>query len=161
MIRRPPSSTRTDTLFPNPTLFRSRAAFFPRISLTAAFGTLSSGLSNLFGNGSDFWSVTPAASLPIFDSGRNRGNLRYAQATRDAMIAQYERTIQSGFREVADALARRGTITAQLEAQASLRDAAAGAYQLSEARFRARSAEHTSELQSIMRIKYDDFVIKK
>ncbi|WP_454888446.1 efflux transporter outer membrane subunit [Sphingobium herbicidovorans] len=115
----------------------ARAAFFPRISLTAAFGTLSSGLSNLFGNGSDFWSVTPAASLPIFDSGRNRGNLRYAQATRDAMIAQYERTIQSGFREVADALARRGTITAQLEAQASLRDAAAGAYQLSEARFRA------------------------
>ncbi|EQB29839.1 hypothetical protein M529_22695 [Sphingobium ummariense RL-3] len=115
----------------------ARAALFPRLSLTAAFGTISSGLSNLFGKGSDYWSVAPSASLPIFDFGRNAGNLRYAKATRDAMLAQYERSIQRGFREVADALARRGTIDAQMEAQSSLRTAAAGAYRLSEARFRS------------------------
>ncbi|WP_336966832.1 efflux transporter outer membrane subunit [Sphingobium aquiterrae] len=115
----------------------ARAAFFPSISLTAAFGTISSGLSNLFGNGSDYWSVAPSASVPIFDFGRRQGNLRYAEATRNAMLLQYERSIQRGFREVADALARRGTIDAQMEAQSSLRTAAAGAYRLSEARFRS------------------------
>src|SRR3546814_5183920 len=83
------------------------------------------------------WSVAPSASLPIFDFGRNRGNLRYARATYDAMVATYEKSVQTGFREVADALARRGTMTQQLEAQASLRDAARVSYRLSEARFRA------------------------
>jgi multidrug efflux system outer membrane protein len=115
----------------------ARAAFFPNISLTAAFGTLSMGLSNLFSNGSDFWSVAPAVTMPIFDARRNKGNLRYAEATRDAMVARYERAVQAGFREVADALARRGTIDAQLDAQISLREAAGGAYRLSEARFRS------------------------
>jgi multidrug efflux system outer membrane protein len=115
----------------------ARAAFFPNISLTAAFGTLSLGLSNLFGNGSDFWSVAPSVTMPIFDFGRNKGNLRFAEATRDAMVAHYEGAVQDGFREVADALARRGTIDAQLEAQTSLREAAGGAYRLSEARFRS------------------------
>lgn len=114
----------------------ARAAFFPRISLTAAFGTLSLGLSNLFASGSESWSVAPSATIPIFDFGRNQGNLRYAEATRDAMVAQYERAVQAGFREVADALARRGTIDRQIAAQTSLRDNAQGAYRLSEARFR-------------------------
>ncbi len=121
----------------NANIGAARAAFFPNISLTAAFGTLSLGLSNLFGSGSDYWSVAPSASLPIFDFGRNKSNLRYAEATRDAMVAQYEKSVQSGFREVADALARRGTMTAQLEAQTSLRDSARVAYRLSEARFKA------------------------
>ncbi len=115
----------------------ARAAFFPNVSLTAAFGTISLGLSNLFGSGSNFWSVNPQATLPIFDFGRNRNNLRYAEATRDAMLAQYERAIQSGFREVADALARRGTIGEQLAARTSLRDSARVAFRLSEARFRS------------------------
>lgn len=115
----------------------ARAAFFPSISLTAALGTISLGLSNLFTSGSENWSVAPAARLPIFDAGRNAGNLRYAKATRDAMVAQYEKTVQTAFREVADALARRGTVADQLEAQTSLRDNAQGAYRLSEARFKA------------------------
>ena len=115
----------------------ARAAFFPTISLTAAFGTASLGLSNLFSAGSQNWSVAPAARLPIFDFGRNKGNLRYARASYDAMLASYEKSIQTGFREVADALARRGTMAAQLEAQTSLRDAARVGYRLSEARFRA------------------------
>ena len=121
----------------NANIGAARAAFFPNISLTAAFGTLSLGLSNLFKSGSETWSVVPSASLPIFDFGRNRGNLRYARATYDAMVATYEKSVQTGFREVADALARRGTMTEQLEAQSSLRDAARVGYRLSEARFRA------------------------
>lgn len=121
----------------NANIGAARAAFFPNISLTAAFGTLSMGLSNLFGSGSDFWSVAPSASVPIFDFGRNQGNLRLAKATYDAMLASYEKSVQTGFREVGDALARRGTMTAQLEARTSLRDSARIAYRLSEARFRA------------------------
>lgn len=121
----------------NANIGAARAAFFPIISLTAALGTMSFGLSNLFKSGSDYWSVAPSASLPIFDFGRNQGNLRYARATYDAMVATYEKSVQTGFREVADALARRSTMTAQLEAQTSLRDAARRSYQLSDARFRA------------------------
>ncbi|MBB3992157.1 multidrug efflux system outer membrane protein [Croceicoccus naphthovorans] len=120
----------------NANIGAARAAFFPRISLTAALGTMSIGLSNLFASGSDYWAVTPSANLPIFDFGRNSGNLRYAQATYDAMVATYEKSVQTGFREVADALARRATMAEELEAQGSLRDAARSAYRLSDARFR-------------------------
>src|SRR5690606_20877300 len=73
----------------NANIGAARAAFFPNISLTAAFGTMSLGLSNLFKSGSDYWSVAPSASVPIFDFGRNQGNLRYARATYDAMLATY------------------------------------------------------------------------
>lgn len=121
----------------NANIGAARAAFFPTISLTAAFGTMSLGLSNLFKSGSDYWSVAPSASLPIFDFGRNAGNLRYSRATYDAMVATYEKNVQTGFREVADALARRATMTSQLEAHMSLRDSARVGYRLSEARFRA------------------------
>ena len=138
----------------NANIGAARAAFFPNISLTAAFGTLSLGLGNLFGGGSDFWSVAPQASVPIFDFGRNRGNLRYAEASRDALVAQYERSVQSGFREVADALARRGTIGAELQAQTSRRDAAAQAYRLSEARFRSGIDPFLNTLDS-QRILYE------
>lgn len=138
LLRRPDiAAAEHQLLAANADIGAARAAFFPNISLTAAFGTLSLGLSNLFGSGSSFWSVNPQATLPIFDFGRNRNNLRYARATYDAMLAQYERAVQTGFREVADALARRGTIGEQMAAQTSLRDAAQGAYRLSEARFRS------------------------
>ena len=138
LLRRPDiASAEHQLIAANANIGAARAAFFPNISLTAAFGTISLGLSNLFGSGSQNWSVAPSISQTIFDFGRNKGNLRYAQATRDAAVATYERSIQTGFREVADALARRGTIGAQLQAQTSLRDNAAGAYRLSELRFRA------------------------
>lgn len=121
----------------NANIGAARAAFFPKLSLTAAFGTISTALSGLFDKGSDYWSVAPSATMPIFDFGRNAGNLKYAKATRDAAVAQYEKAVQSAFREVADALARRGTIDTQIAAQTSLRDNAQAAYHLSEARFRA------------------------
>ncbi|MEG8223257.1 efflux transporter outer membrane subunit [Sphingomonas sp. HH69] len=138
LLRRPDiASAEHQLLSANANIGAARAAFFPNISLTAAFGSLSLGLSNLFGSGSSFWSVAPTASLPIFDFGKNKGNLAYAKATYDAMLATYEKSVQTGFREVADALARRGTMGQQLEAQTSQRDAARVAYTLSEARFRA------------------------
>ncbi|AEG48735.1 RND efflux system, outer membrane lipoprotein, NodT family [Sphingobium chlorophenolicum L-1] len=138
LLRRPDiMAAEHQLLAANADIGAARAAFFPKISLTAAFGTISLGLSNLFKSGSDYWSVAPSANLPIFDFGRNRGNLRYARATYDAMVATYEKSVQTGFREVADALARRGTMTAQMEAQTSLRDSARVGYRLSEARFKA------------------------
>lgn len=138
LLRRPDiASAEHDLLAANANIGAARAAFFPNISLTAALGTVSLGLSNLFKSGSELWSVAPSATLPIFDFGRNKGNLRYARATYDAMVATYEKSVQTGFREVADALARRGTMGRQLEAQTSQRDAARVSYRLSEARFRA------------------------
>jgi multidrug efflux system outer membrane protein len=113
----------------------ARAAFFPNISLTAAFGTLSLGLSNLFGNGSQAWTVAPTVSLPIFDAGRNIGNLHDANANRDAMVATYEKAVQTAFREVADALARRATIDAQLGAEQKRAGAAQSALLISRARY--------------------------
>ncbi|HXH15125.1 MAG TPA: efflux transporter outer membrane subunit [Sphingomonas sp.] len=138
LLRRPDIAAAEHQLIAaNANIGAARAAFFPNISLTAAFGTISLGLSNLFGSGSQNWSVAPSVSQTLFDFGRNKGNLRYAQATRDAAVATYEKSVQTGFREVADALARRGTIGAQLQAQTSLRDNAAGAFRLSDLRFRA------------------------
>jgi multidrug efflux system outer membrane protein len=78
---------------------------------------MSMGFANLFRDGSLNWSASPSATLPIFDMGKNINNLRYAKATRDAMVATYEKAIQTAFRETADALARRETIGTQLDAQ--------------------------------------------
>jgi len=115
----------------------ARAAFFPQISLTAVAGTLSPALSGLFASGNGTWTVEPAATLPIFDFGRNAANLRYAKASRDAALAMYEKAIQTAFREVADALAQRGTIHEQIAARADRVTAATTAYRLSDARYRA------------------------
>lgn len=138
LLRRPDiAAAEHDLRAANANIGAARAAFFPTISLTAAFGTLSQGLSNLFASGSGNWSVAPSASVPIFDFGRNKGNLRFAKASYDAMLATYEKSVQTGFREVADALARRGTMAEQLEAQTSLRASARTAYTLAQARFTA------------------------
>ncbi|WP_420144944.1 efflux transporter outer membrane subunit [Sphingobium sp.] len=138
LLRRPDiASAEHQLLAANANIGAARAAFFPNVSLTAALGTVSLGLSGLFKSGSDTWSVAPSATLPIFDFGRNKNNLRYARATYDAMLATYEKSVQTGFREVADALARRGTMSQQIEAQTSQRDSARVAYTLSEARFRS------------------------
>ena len=121
----------------NANLAAARAAFFPRISLTAALGTISSGLTGLFGAGSGTYNVNPSVALPLFDAGRNKGNLDYAKASRQAAVATYEKTIQTAFREVADALAQRGTIDEQVAAQSARANAAQVAAKLSDARYRA------------------------
>lgn len=114
----------------------ARAALFPRISLTAVLGFASTALSNLFSGGNFNWSVSPQASYSIFQGGAARANVRQTEAQRDAALAQYEGTIQTAFREVSDALARRGTIDEQLRAQRAFLAAAQDNYNLSEARFR-------------------------
>jgi multidrug efflux system outer membrane protein len=114
----------------------ARAAMFPKISLTTAIGVASSALSSLFTGGAFAWSVAPSASMPIF-GGATRGNLDYSKAQRDTALAQYEKAIQTAFREVADALARAGTIDAQQAAQQALVVASRQAYALADERYRA------------------------
>lgn len=94
----------------------ARAAFLPRIALTAVAGLASSGLSSLFSGGAFAWTVTPSATMPIFDWGANAGNLAYARAQHEAYLAAYRKAIQTAFREVSDALARRGTIETEFAA---------------------------------------------
>ena len=119
----------------NANIGAARAAFFPRIILVSTVGTGSAELSGLFEDGSLVWSFAPRVTLPIFDAGRNQANLKVAEVDRDIAVARYEQAIQTAFREVADALARRGTIDEQLAAQQSLADATAESYRLSQARF--------------------------
>ncbi|WP_347304517.1 efflux transporter outer membrane subunit [Croceibacterium sp. TMG7-5b_MA50] len=115
----------------------ARAAFFPSISLTGTIGTIGLALSGLFTGGSYTYTAAPAVSLPIFDGGERQGNLDFARASQQVALATYEQTIQTAFREVSDALAQRGRIGDQLDAQASRAEAASGAARLSDARFRA------------------------
>jgi len=99
----------------NANIGAARAAFFPSISLTTSLGTASSQLSELFSN--TVWSFASQALLPIFDAGRNKANLASAKAAQGIAVAQYEKAVQTAFREVADALAGRATFGDQLRAQ--------------------------------------------
>lgn len=131
----------------------ARAAFYPRISLTANAGTASRELSGLFTGGSGSWTFAPQISLPIFDGGINRANLNLALIGRDIRLAQYEKAIQSAFRDVADGLAVRDNVKAQLAAQTALVRASAAAYRLSEARF-ARGVDSYLQLLDAQRSLY-------
>ncbi|SEF25202.1 AdeC/AdeK/OprM family multidrug efflux complex outer membrane factor [Variovorax sp. NFACC27] len=126
----------------------ARAAFYPRISLTASAGSSSSELSGLFKGGSGSWSFAPQVTLPIFDGGANRANLKIATVSRDISVAQYEKAIQTAFREVSDALAQRNTLGRQLDAQQSLVNATADSYRLSQARFSRGVDSYLSVLDS-------------
>jgi len=119
----------------NANIGAARAAFFPRITLVTNIGFGSSELAGLFKPGSLAWSFAPRISIPIFEAGANKANLKVAQVDRDILVAQYEKAIQVAFREVADALALRGTIDEQLAAQQSLTDATAQSHTLSLARY--------------------------
>lgn len=119
----------------NANIGAARAAFFPSISLTGAGGLTSTAMSRLFSAAAETWTFLPTITQPIFDFGANAGNLNVAKGQRDADLANYEKTVQTAFREVADALARRGTIEAQLAAERALNEAAAGSLKLSSARY--------------------------
>lgn len=121
----------------NANIGAARAAFFPRISLTAGIGTASGELSGLFKGGSWGFTAAPQLLQPIFDAGRNRAGLASAVAGRDIAVAQYERAIQSAFREVSDALAGRATLADQLAAQRNVVEAEAGRLRLAQMRFDA------------------------
>ena len=113
----------------------ARAAFFPQIGLTGQVGQETTALQTLFDAASRTWLFQPSVSVPIFAGGRNVANLKSAKAQRDAAVAQYEKAIQSAFRDVADALARQGTIGEQLAAQQLQVSSAAQALTLTTARY--------------------------
>ncbi len=114
----------------------ARAELFPRISLTGAIGFANSALSALFTNGAFNYSAGANAGYPIFRAGAGRARVDFSQAQRDAALATYERKIQVAFRETADALARQGTLAAQLAANTRFRDAALDTFRLTEQRYR-------------------------
>ena len=126
----------------------ARAAFFPRITLVSSVGFGSDDLSGLFTDGSSVWQLTPRISLPIFNAGSNQAKLKEAEVNRDIAVAQYEKAIQTAFREVADALALRGTISDQMAAQQSLTDAAGASYHLAQARYEEGSDSYLNVLDS-------------
>ena len=115
----------------------ARAAFFPSIRLTGNIGSVSTELSGLFESNTTVWSFIPQINIPIFQGGRLRAALGMAQADRDIALAQYEKAIQNGFREVADALALSATLAEQVDASQALLEAATNAERLAQARYDA------------------------
>jgi multidrug efflux system outer membrane protein len=135
LLRRPDVVQSEDLLkAANADIGAARAAFFPRISLTAAFGTASGELSGLFKPGSGTWNYAPQAVVPVFDA-RTWSAFKAAKAQQKLAVTQYEKAIQSAFKEVADALAVRSTINERVSAQQSLADAVAATYRLSTLRY--------------------------
>jgi multidrug efflux system outer membrane protein len=132
----------------NANIGAARAALFPRITLVSSLGLGSDELGGLFKSGSLAWNFAPKISLPIFDGGSNKANVKAAEVSRDIMVAQYEKAIQTAFREVADALSRQNTIDEQLSAQQSLTDATNERYSLSLARFEKGVDSHLNVLDS-------------
>ena len=114
----------------------ARAALFPRISLTGLLGVASTALGDLFTGGAFGGTAGTDLTYPIFNAGASRANVRLTEAQRDAAVATYQRTIQTAFREVADALARRGTINDEVAANVRKQAATADTYLLTEARYR-------------------------
>ncbi|MEZ5705610.1 MAG: efflux transporter outer membrane subunit [Burkholderiaceae bacterium] len=132
----------------NANIGAARAAFFPRISLTASVGSASSELSGLFKSGSWGFSIAPQALLPIFDAGRNQAGLDVAKAQRDIAVAQYEKAIQTAFREVADALAGRDTLAQQWDALQAQAQAESERFRLADLRYRNGVASYLDVLDA-------------
>ncbi len=136
VLLRRPDVLRAESLLKaaNADIGAARAAFFPRITLTAAAGVASEDLSGLFESGSGAWTFVPQAVLPIFDP-RIWSGLKITKVQREIAVTEYERAIQTAFREVADALAVQGTIDQEVAAQESLVGAVAKTYRLSTVRY--------------------------
>lgn len=120
----------------NANIGAARAAFFPKISLTGGVGTMSPELSSLFSSGTGTWRFTPQISVPLFAGGALRAGLKVAELSRDIAVLQYESAIQSAFREVSDGLARRSSLSEQLEAQTALLASLEATYNLSDLRYK-------------------------
>ena len=132
----------------NANIGAARANFFPRITLTGSVGSASTELSGLFKSGTYGWSFAPQAILPIFDYGRNTAVLGSARAQRDIAVAQYEQSIQTAFREVADALAGQSTFGEQLRAQRAVAEAEADRFNLADLRYRNGAASYLELLDA-------------
>ena len=132
----------------NANIGAARAAFLPRITLTGSVGTASRTLAGLFDAGSGAWSFQPALTLPLFDAGRNSANLDVAEARKVIAVAEYEKTIQQAFREVADLLNAREKLAEQLAAQQANADAQNRRLKLVEARYGVGIANHLEVLDA-------------
>lgn len=132
----------------NANIGAARAAFLPKILLTAAAGTASRGLAGLFDAGSGAWSFTPALRLPLFDAGRTADNVDLAEARKNIAVAEYEKAIQQAFREIADLLAARSQLTEQLQAQEANVTAQSRRLVIVEARYKAGVASHLELLDA-------------
>jgi multidrug efflux system outer membrane protein len=149
LLRRPDVLEAEHTLrAANASIGAARAAFFPDITLTANLGSASNQLSNLFKSGTGTWAFEPLMSLPIFHGGALMGGLDVAHVNEKIALAQYEKTIQSGFREVADALALTATLNRQRAAQETLVDATSRAYKLSQRRHKLGRDSYLEVLDS-------------
>jgi multidrug efflux system outer membrane protein len=136
LVRRPDVRQAEQNLLAlNANIGAARAAFFPRITLTASAGVASNDLETLFSNGTSVWSFVPQLLMPLFDAGRNQANLDAAKVNKEIAVAQYEKAIQTGFREVADALAGRATLGDQLQAQTAQLEAEKTRMGLTDLRF--------------------------
>jgi multidrug efflux system outer membrane protein len=126
----------------------ARAAFFPKIFLSTSVGSVSSQLEGLFKDGSFAWSIAPQLLIPIFDAGRNQANLTVAKVSREVAVAQYEKAIQSAFREVADALAGRATLGEQARAQQAQTLAETERARLTELRYKNGASSYLDVLDA-------------
>lgn len=149
LVRRPDVlAAEHNLLAANANIGAARAAFFPSITLTGSAGTASSSFSRLFSAGSASWSFAPQINVPIFSAGVLRGSLDLAKVQTQLQVAEYERTIQTAFREVADVLAARGTYDSQIAAQTALAAAYADAFRLAMLRFRSGLDTYQAPLDS-------------
>ena len=149
LLRRPDvRAAEQDLIAANANIGAARAAFFPRIALTGSLGTASSALSGLFRAGSEAWTFQPSLTLPLFDGGRNQANVDLAEARKVMAVAQYERTLQHAFREVADLLAARGHLRQQLDAQEAAEQVQAQRLNIVEARYRGGIASYLELLDA-------------
>ncbi len=126
----------------------ARAAFFPRVTLTASVGSASSELLGLVAAGTGAWALAPQLVQPLFQWGRNRQGLALAEVREDLAVVAYERAIQVAFREVADALVARATLDDQVAAQERLRDAQAARLALADQRYGAGLASYLEVLDA-------------
>ena len=132
----------------NANIGAARAAFFPRISLTANAGSASAELSSLFKSGTFALTGTATLLQPIFDAGRNRAAFEVAQVNKGIAVAQYEKSIQTAFREVSDALAGRATLGEQLRAQSAVANAAQVSFKLADLRYRNGASSYFDVLDA-------------
>ena len=126
----------------------ARAALYPRITLTGSAGVASPSLSNLFEGGSRAWSFGPSINLPLFDNGARRNQLRATEVQRDIVLSSYEKTLQTAFREVADALAERRTLSERLDAQRALVAATTRSFDLAQALFKGGGGSYLEVLDA-------------
>ena len=132
----------------NANIGAARAAFFPRITLAGSAGTASNELGDLFSNGTRAWSFVPSISLPIFNGGRNIANLDLANVRKNIAVAQYEKTIQQAFQDVANVLADQRWLTEQLTHQEQLAARQAERLKLAEARYKSGIAGYLDVLDA-------------